>query len=163
GGERALGPGYPSWISWAPDSNVLIVAGWEPDRPVFALFSVDESTGSRHEITSPPPGVMGDLAGSLSPDGRTMAFIRCLNQSSCDLYPTPSGRQEAHRLTHDECPFSGFTWMPDGRSIVYSSRRRGPYMLWQVNASGGNPEQVPSSADDERAPRAARSPSGKAI
>jgi Tol biopolymer transport system component len=43
--------------------------------------------------------------------------------------------------------------MPDGRSIVYSSRRRGPYMLWQVNASGGEPQQV--AGDDARYPRTA--------
>ncbi len=64
------------------------------------------------------------------------------------------------RITHDECSFNGLTWMPDGRNIVYSSRRKGPFMLWRVAASGsGSPEQI-SAADDASFPKASRGPGG---
>ena len=160
GGERALGPAFPSWLSWAPDANVLVLSNWLADRHVLALFAVTETGGSRRQITFPPAGITGDTAGAISPDGKRLAFIRC-NLGNCDMYMTTLGQTEAQRLTHDECAFAGLTWMPDGNTIVYSSRRHGAYMLWQVQASGGAPEHLPSSADDARAPRAVRGPSGK--
>ena len=160
GGERELGQAFPSWLSWVPEANVLLVTDWVPNRRVLGLFAVDETSGVRRQITFPPTGVTGDTAGALSPDGKRLAFIRC-TLGNCDIYTSEYGRTDAHRLTNDECAFSGLTWMPDGRSIVYSSRRRGPYMLWQVSASGGAPQQVASSGDDARGPRAGRSPTGK--
>ncbi len=160
GGERPLGPAFPSWLSWAPDANVILVSDWVPKRRVLALYAVDEASGSRRQVTFPADGITGDTAGAISPDGKRLAFIRC-DLGNCDIYMTPYGKPEAQRVTHDECGFAGLAWIPDGSSIVYSSRRRGPYMLWQVNASGGDPEQVASSGDDARAPRVARGPSGK--
>jgi Tol biopolymer transport system component len=160
GGERALGPAFPSWLSWSPTANVLFVSDWVPGRHVLGLFAVDEATGSRRQVTFPPAGITGDTAGALSPDGNRLAFIRC-NLANCDIYAVTYGRAEPQRLTHDECSFAGLSWMPDGRSIVFSSRRRGAYMLWQVNSSGGNPEQVAASGVDVRAPRAVRALSGK--
>src|SRR5262249_52822360 len=99
-------------------------------------------------------------SAALSPDGVQLAFVRC-NLSNCDLYTTSYSGGAVRRLTKDECSFAGLMWMPDGRSIVYSSRRRGPYMLWQLDPSGGAPEPVAASGDDARYPGAARSPSGK--
>ena len=160
GGERALGPAFPSWLSWAPEGNVLLVTDWVKGRNILALFAVDESNGSRRQLTSPPDGITGDTAGAVSPDGKRLAFIRC-NLANCDIYTAAYERSDVRRLTHDETAYAGLAWMPDGRTIVFSSRRWGPYMLWQVNASGGNPEAVPSAGDDSASPRTARGPSGK--
>lgn len=160
GGERAIGPGYPSWISWSPKGDMLLLSDWAPGR-VLAVFAVNEATGSRRQVTFPPPGITGDTAAALSPDGATLAFVRC-KIANCDIYTTPYGRTDLRRLTQDESAVAGLAWMPDGRSIVFSSNRRGPYTLWRMPASGGSPEQVASSGEDERYPRAIRGPNGKA-
>jgi Tol biopolymer transport system component len=154
GGERALGRAHPSGLSWSPDDKTVLVSDWTRSPQVLALFAVDLASGSRRQITFPPAGIIadGDRVGALSPDGRRLAFIRC-SLGNCDLYASDYGRAEVQRLTRDECSFAGLSWMPDGRSIVYSSRRRGPYMLWLVNASGGEPQQV--AGDDARYPRTA--------
>lgn len=160
GGERALGSAFPSWLSWSSAGNSLIASDWGSGGRELAIFAVNENTGSRRQITFPPSGITGDTAGAVSPDGSRLAFIRC-NLGNCDIYTTPFPGTDLRRLTYDECGFAGLAWLPNASGIVYSSRRHGPFMLWQVNASGGNPEPVAASGDDARSPNVARGPSGK--
>jgi Tol biopolymer transport system component len=56
--------------------------------------------------------------------------------------PTAGG--EAKRLTFDNAWLNGPpTWAPDGRAVVFSSRRAGLPTLWRIPLSGGTPLRVP--------------------
>ncbi len=58
--------------------------------------------------------------------------------------PTAGG--EPKRLTFDNAwLFGPPAWTPDGRDIVFSSRRGGLASLWRIPASGGAPRPVPGA------------------
>lgn len=161
GGERILGTAYPSFVDWAPKSNLILYCAWVPGRNRLAIFAIDATTGVKRQLTAPETSI-GDTIAAASPDGREFAFLRCA-LDNCDIYAMPLAGGRSRRITHDECSFNGLAWMPDGRSIVYSNQRRGPYMMWQIDSSGfGKPEEIPSSADDVRFPKARFGPSGRA-
>jgi Tol biopolymer transport system component len=159
GGERKLGASSTSFLAWAPNGKILLHCDWVRGHNLLAIFATDPATGSSRQITFPPETSTGDTSAELSPDGNVLAFTRCV-LGNCDIYTVPLQGGRCTRITHDECSFNGLTWMPDGRSIVYSSRRRGPYILWRVDATGsGEPERMPV-ADDALFPKASRGPNG---
>jgi len=49
---------------------------------------------------------------------------------------------EARRLTFDSAMIWGLAWTPDGRHIVFSSKRAGFATLWKIPVSGGEIEPV---------------------
>src|SRR5262249_21334614 len=64
----------------------------------------------------------------------------------------------ARRLATDG--FAG-TFHPDGRSVVFTSSRGGPYNLWELPLSGGEPVQLTFGEGPDWAPDIA--PDGKTI
>uniref|UniRef100_Q01RH0 Transcriptional regulatory protein-like protein n=1 Tax=Solibacter usitatus (strain Ellin6076) TaxID=234267 RepID=Q01RH0_SOLUE len=60
-----------------------------------------------------------------------------------ELHVVPVGGGESNRLSAGDRRLSGLAWMPDGREIVFSSRRGMPQQLWNVSASGGTPRALP--------------------
>ncbi|MBZ5585968.1 MAG: serine/threonine-protein kinase [Acidobacteriia bacterium] len=150
-----LGP----YIEWSADSQWLIVV----DRPrgrEAALFAVSIATGERRQITSPPQGTNGDTAPALSPDGRTLGFVRNSGPLVADLYlvslsagMTPRG--EPKRLTSDNQWTGKIAWSADGREIVYCAGA--PSSLWRFKASGKDrPRRLALGPEDASAPTISR-------
>jgi tricorn protease-like protein len=51
-------------------------------------------------LTKPPPGTFGDCSPALSPDGKTLAFVRVIGPITSDLYIQTAAGGEARRLTY---------------------------------------------------------------
>jgi Tol biopolymer transport system component/DNA-binding winged helix-turn-helix (wHTH) protein len=162
GNERRVASALPYFISWSPDGKEIAYAAMDGTGPRFAVFATNVETGVRRQITYPPLGATGDSHADFSPDGKRLAFVRCY-LGNCDVYISSSGGGAPRRVTADHSSFRGLTWSPDGRSIVYSSRRRGPYRLWQVDASsdGATPIEVASAGEDANFPRYAAGGHGR--
>jgi len=134
-------------FSWSPDGQFLVVSivpasnASEPDRPpAIALVSLANS--STRLVTSPPPE-FSDWSPAFSPDGKLIAFLRSSGPGPLeDLYVVAAAGGKPKRLTFDRREIDGApTWTPDGRDIIFSSARGGPFSLWRIPASGGG---VPS-------------------
>jgi Tol biopolymer transport system component len=123
-------------ISWKDKAD-------EPTK----LFWVSVENGKKQRITSPPPGTFGDTYLRISPDGRTIAFVRykgpalgsnggtgdlCALPLTSDLFPGGDARQ----LTFDNGSLVEMAWTADSREIVFSSSRGGSAALWRMSASG---------------------------
>ena len=82
-----LPPFLPArYHAWLPDSSGLVVAdASSPDEP-SALFVLSNETGEKRRLTSPPAESMGDTGPALSPDGRTLAFVRTSRVYISDHY-----------------------------------------------------------------------------
>ena len=137
--------------AWTPDNKFLAVR----DDNAIVLVSVE--SGEKRKLTSPPAGWAGDYTPAISPDGRTLAFLRKQSGPTDDIFlaPVTDGAQ-ARQLTHDNRAINGLAWTPDGREIVFSSDRAGDRTLWRISASGGTPERLPAVGPDAIYPAIAR-------
>lgn len=103
-------------------------------------------SGEQRVLTAPPPGVPGDRSPVVSPDGRSVAFIRHASGGNADVHVVSIDGGETRRLTFDEADLEGVAWSDNGRSIVYSSDRAGGYTLWRVPFEGGTPQFIAGGA-----------------
>jgi Tol biopolymer transport system component len=137
-----------SAVAWLPDGRRLVFADRpDPSRP-FRLFLVDVETLDVTAVTHPEPHLYGDLDPAVSPDGSTLAFVRgavegtiakSLSPVLGDLYLQPLTGGRARPLTRDQHEIPGFSWAPDGKSIVFASNRAGGrFGLWRVTVPGGD-------------------------
>ena len=105
--------------------------------------------GANSQVVATLPPVTYYLYPRWSPDGRWIAFQRG-DSVRFDLFVVAAAGGEPRQLTHDNTMISGFDWMPDGTSIVYSSSRSStmPYLptanLWQVQITDGRLRQLTS-------------------
>lgn len=155
---------WGSLLAWSPDGKYLFTSGYpKPDSPL-ALIRISVETGEQHAITSPPVGIPGDVGAAVSPDGRTLAFVRSTTAKAGDLYVaslsgTANANAEAKRLTFDGEDIEDAAWTRNGRELIFSSSRGGRRELWRIEVSGsGKPVRVPAMG--ENASDLAISPSG---
>ena len=83
---RPLLPSYrPHSIAWCHDSRcVLVTDSLGPDKP-DALFAVSVESGEKRQLTD-PVGLAGDGDPAVSPDGRSVVFLRYTTPFSGRLY-----------------------------------------------------------------------------
>ena len=133
-------------LTWCPDSTCVVVTDSPGDQQWDALFAVSVDTGEKRQLTRPDQAV--DVDPAVSPDGRSLVFLRRDPTSfSSVLYRLPLGERmapgEPVRLT-GALRGGKPVWMPDGREILFTSRRA----LWRLDAlQGGTPARVPSVED----------------
>ncbi|MEV7035043.1 amidohydrolase family protein [Streptomyces sp. NPDC093272] len=97
-----------------------------------------------------------NLAVSLAPDGRTLAFD-ALN--AIWLLPVAGGT--ARRLTEDGLDATQPHWAPDGQSLVFQSFREGAYDLWRIGADGSGPHRLTDGPGYDQEPKF--SPDGRFV
>jgi Tol biopolymer transport system component/DNA-binding winged helix-turn-helix (wHTH) protein len=141
--DVACGPlgdaGYPNWTS---DGKSMVLADrCTPDGPRgVVVFSLE--TGEKRCLTAPPAGNVGDSDPVLSPDQKTVAFIRGPTTSVCDIYTVAFAGGNLRRLTDENRVIWRIMWAPEGQSISFRSTRIGPAR--RISAAGGaiEPETV---------------------
>jgi Tol biopolymer transport system component len=150
GKVRPRGPG--PYMTWTPDSESLIVTDVIQEQESWGLFLMSIDTGEKRSLTVPPPRWNGDTSPALSPDGRTLAFVRSRTPGVGTLLLLPLARDftgaGTPRLVIPEGPdLSEIMWTAQGKEILYVSGPEEARTLWRVSASGGSPpEAVPSIA-----------------
>ncbi len=142
-------------VSWLDGKELLVSDRPAPSTPA-AIFAVSVASGDKRKLTSPPPGSIGDGSPELSPDGRTIAFIRWMGNSVSEIYLQPVGDGTATQLTHDGQRISGLAWAAGGRAIVFSSLRGALPALWRIAVAGGGPEPLSGVGPDAVLPAVAR-------
>jgi imidazolonepropionase-like amidohydrolase/Tol biopolymer transport system component len=120
-----------------------------PHGVIYVIQRLDRETGERTTWIS---GNGGSLRPVPSPDGRTIAFVRRVqDRSVLFLHDMASGRDRSlwDGLSHDQQEawaifgtYSAFAWTPDSRQIVIWARGK----LWCVDAQSGQPTEIPFTA-----------------
>lgn len=145
--------------AWSRDGNFLAIT--DGDREVNhgkqgeGIFLIRVQDGERHRLTSPPPGDYDSLP-AFSPNGKFLAFARYITNSVMDLFLIPLAGGRIRQLTFDRRQIEGISWMPDSRSIVYSSNRSGTFCLWRIQVSGGQPWLIAAGTGNATEPVVAR-------
>ena len=154
GNERQVSP-TGTHVAWAGDSKSVLIRDREADTRPFGIYRVFLDTLDRRQLTQAPVG-SGDWRFEVSPDGRTLAFIRYEKSGIADVYIVPMEGGEPRRLTNWNAEMLGLSWTPDGREIIYSVETSPASRLWRIPANTSRPDRGSPIAD---IPVAATNPS----
>ncbi len=138
---------YPT-ISWSPDGKLIAFPDKNPERMVTSIHLLSVESLEKRQLTAPPQGYSGDLCLAFSPDGKNIAFTRYGSEGAADVYVVSISGGEPRRLTFDQRQVPGLAWMPDGKSIVFSSTRGGSVRMWRIALTGGTPELLSFGGDN---------------
>ncbi len=111
-----------------------------------------DGTGARRLEGVPEKYYGADGLPAFSPDGQWIALFHPNFGPNGDLWVVPARGGKAKQLSFDNCPGGAPVWMPDGRSILYSSTRDGSRTLWRVPLAGGAPIAVTTGAGEDHDP-----------
>jgi serine/threonine protein kinase/Tol biopolymer transport system component len=87
------------------------------------------------------------VPSDVSRDGKWLVLSNHWDQQE-DLFVTSTDVFAPRRLTDDPARDRGPVWLPDGRSLAFSSTRGGKWEIWTVNADGSNVRKAASVADN---------------
>jgi Tol biopolymer transport system component len=156
-----------SMVAWTPDGKSLLLeepmkvpsekpAGRRSANPPSAIVVIPAGGGESRPITAPPEGTEGDTMPAVSPDGRSLAFVRRTGPETGDIWASDVSGQNPRRVTFDEHQVHGFAWTADGTDIVFASNRASGWRLWRVTAAGGSPREIRPAGRRAQFPAIAR-------
>ena len=123
----------------SPDGRWVFHLSWRSG--VQLLWKVPADGGEAIQVTNKPTG-----ACRFSPDGKLLAGPQLVpGTSSWQIAIIPTdGSSEVKlipQLSHINLS-SGFSWSPDGRSVIVRSDQGGVGNLWSFPIDGGTPKQL---------------------
>jgi Tol biopolymer transport system component len=150
GPERRLTDAGVNSLAWLPDSQSLLVSSAKSLSEPLRIFELSLRTGEMRPVTSPPPPANpgdGDHDPAVSPDGRTLAFLRGV-RADADVCVQPLAGGPARRLTRRSQQLAGLVWASN-REVLFSS----PAGVWRMLADGSSEQQpVQGVLDGARQP-----------
>ena len=152
------------YLAWSPDSNALVVTDSPGEGQPDALFVFLLETGEKTKLTNPQPPVMADMSPAVSPDGRSLVFLRRTTWGSGELHLLSLGKDltadgDPKRLTPIELRADYPAWIPGGKEIIFSAKGS----LWRMAVPGENtPTRIPYVGEDGLMATISRPQPGKA-
>src|SRR5262249_17513842 len=71
---------YLHTLGWGVDGSRLIVSQGGPLKTPYRLRALNVASGAVRDLLTPHPKSLGDVRPALSPDGRTLVFVRQHNR-----------------------------------------------------------------------------------
>lgn len=139
-------------LSWWPDTSrqaIVLSARREPYAQ-FQVYLLDIDADTVMALTDPPAYSLGDLYPVVSPNGRSIAFARGVEEQIQDLFLVSSEGGPPQQLTFDSTRITGLTWSAQGSGVIMASERTGQSSLWRVPLTGEVPEWITSASEGTR-------------
>jgi Tol biopolymer transport system component/DNA-binding winged helix-turn-helix (wHTH) protein len=134
---------------WTRDGMSMLLADRCVHDGPYGILVFSLATGQKRCLTAPPSNDALDGFWKLSPDGRTVAFLRSTTPGVEEIFVIPLEGGTPRQLTTDGKRITQIMWAADGRRIIFSSVRGGTFSdrLWSVSLDGGQikPETVYSN------------------
>lgn len=140
------------FLYWSEDMSPGSFFQYNKD-PHGTIFVIRRLNMVTHEIDDLISLNGGACRPQISPDGKTMAFVRRVRDKSVlSLYnlDNASIRELWTDLSEDQQEtwtlfgaYPGFDWTPDGRQIVIWAKGK----LWKIEVATGTPTQIPFHAN----------------
>jgi len=140
-------PGQVRALDWSPDGRQLAIATARDDLAPASLRLVDVRSGEARTLSALETLGAGIEDARFSPDGALLAFTagRALGVEDVHVYRFED--RTVRRLTFDQLKVHNLDWAADGRAIVFSSNRGGPFRLWQVSLDDAAASLVAGAGD----------------
>ena len=135
GQERRVAKAKDAALAWLPDGRYLALSGTHPQRAAAGIVLVSITTGEKRWLTSPPEKSLGDTQPAVSPDGKTLAFVRRVSAGSRLCVASVAVSEPRCRPAENE--IAGISWTGDSRELVFSSPRGSVHQLWRIPAGRG--------------------------
>ncbi|MCD9127016.1 winged helix-turn-helix domain-containing protein [Luteimonas fraxinea] len=107
-------------FDWLPDGKRLLFGTMTGAGNETRLRILDPASGRWRSVDYSGSSGDFDFAPQVSPDGRWIGFIR--NPQMGDLWRVPVEGGVPEQITHLGAEFRGWSWTPDGASIVFGLR-----------------------------------------
>ncbi len=147
GPERKLTDVPVDSLAWMPDSQSLLVSSAKNAGEPHSIFQLSLRTGEMRPVTSPPADPAGgDYGPAVSPDGRTLAFLRWAWPEG-DIYLQLLAGGPARRLTRRSQQLGGLVWASN-REILFYSTSGVSGSMWRMAADGRSEQQPVAGALD---------------
>jgi Tol biopolymer transport system component len=136
------------YLYWAEDMSPgpYFEYNKDPNGTIYIIRRLDLQTNEIRNIIDINGGA---CRPQISPDGKTMAFVRRVRgQSVLAMFDLGSGiiRHLWNGLDEDQQEtwalfgvYPGFDWTPDGKNIVIWAKGK----IWRVDVASGTPTQIP--------------------
>jgi len=124
-------------LDWSPDGRMLVFSERPRRDEPYCLRTLDLATHATADLTDPPAD-MSDTSPAISPDARTVAFIRENLAGSQSIHVVPLAGGEARRVSAPLILSEGLVWRANGKEIVFTCSPAGPASLWTLDVAGGN-------------------------
>jgi Tol biopolymer transport system component/tRNA A-37 threonylcarbamoyl transferase component Bud32 len=164
GPEHKLTDALVTSLAWMPDSQSLLVSSAKSASELHSILELSLRTGEMRQVTSPPPQANpgdGDYYPAVSPDGRTLAFLRKV-RADWDVYAQPLAGAPARRLTKRSLQLAGLVWASN-REVLFSSTAAVSSSMWRLVADGNTePQPVEGVLDGARDPAISHPANGPA-
>ncbi len=147
----------PSPMTWSPDGRFLVYSKMVGDADQVFRAATDGSL--LRQLTSGPEPNWGPI---LSPDGRTIAFVKG-DPATFGLYVIRSDGTGERRLTRNPIDlFGAAEWAPDGSTLVYDiGQPDGHADVWAVGLDGRPERRLVGAAGNDLGETV--SPEGRSI
>jgi eukaryotic-like serine/threonine-protein kinase len=128
---------------WTPDGQQLVF-GWNRNGQTNAYAVPLDGSAAPRRITS---GATTDIPGDITPDGRSLAYVRMSHATGMDIYIVPlDGSRQGQRLVASTADDAHPAFSPDGRWLAYSSSLTGEMQVFITSFPGPGPRlQVSTS------------------
>jgi Tol biopolymer transport system component len=149
-GSILRGLPYGPYLSWTPDSKWIVCPMPRSGERPWALHLLSTQTGEQIELTTPPNSEVGDVAPTVSPDGKALVFSRVSpDYFNATLWLLHLGENYNPVGKEEQIPSPGMTnigaaWLPNGHEFIFSSGTGTNQGLWRTVASGN---AVPTRLD----------------
>ena len=131
GSMDCSGSSYPD-LDWHEQSGNFALGLRPAQGQPVAIYTLD-ADGNKRQLTHPPKGSWGDFDPAISPDGKRLTFTRAYTEMQHDLFKVDVADGKEQRLTTKRAAIMGSSWTPDGEAVVYATRPRVGYRLYQLN------------------------------
>ncbi|NZA26547.1 PD40 domain-containing protein [Luteimonas sp. SJ-92] len=142
-------------MSLSPDGTRIAYAARENAAEPYRILLATRGGDERQALSEPAAGTLGDTDPRFAHDGRTIVFVRGVNEVTKDLYRVRATGGVPTRLTFDNRKINGAAWSPDGSRILFTSTRSGMYGLWSVDPDSGELRPLSLGNEDVHQPATA--------
>jgi Tol biopolymer transport system component len=126
--------GFPEWTR---DGRSMILADRCTPGGVAGIVRFSLETGDKQCLHNPPSGDIGDYEFDLSPDQKTVAFMRNTSAVISEMDSVPAFGGPVRVLVPAKHWIEGVMWSPNGDRIIFNSNPTGSMRAWQISPSGG--------------------------